>query len=121
MTNEVFQTELADKTIIVIPAGDHVGFHMKQIQEETDRILESIQKGDVRNVVIDGKNASYFSSSVIGGVIRLWEAATENGGRLVLCNIADDAMDAIAAMRLDTKWPSFETRTEALANLTGDR
>jgi anti-anti-sigma regulatory factor len=113
----VFRVERTDDALIVIPTGDHVGFQMNQIKKETDSLVEDVKSSVIDGVVFDAGETSYLSSTIIGAMIRLWEAATENGAKFVLCNLSDDAMSAIVATRLDTKWPSFETRAAALKAL----
>jgi anti-anti-sigma regulatory factor len=110
----VFRVERADDALVVIPTGDHIGFEMNQVQKETDSIVADVKSSVLAGVIFDAAEASYLSSTIIGAMIRLWDAATEIGAKFVLCGLSDDAMSAIVATRLDTKWPSYETRAEAL-------
>jgi anti-anti-sigma factor len=115
----VFDVELHGATLVVTPTGDQVGFRLARIQDQTDQILESIQRDHIHNVVVDAARSSYLSSSIIGALIQMWEAVSAGGGRLAVCGLTDDAMEALVATRLDTRWPSFPTRAEALAELGG--
>jgi anti-anti-sigma factor len=115
----VFNVETQGGTLVVTPTGDQVGFRLARIQEQTEQILESIQRDQIRNVVVDAAQASYLSSSIIGALIQMWEAVSAAGGRLAVCGLNDDAMEALVATRLDTRWPSFPTRAKALAALGG--
>ena len=114
----VFQVEALGATLVVAPTGDHVGFRLARIQEQTEQILETIQRDAIRNIVVDASQSSYLSSSVIGAFIQMWEAVSATGGRLAICGLNDDAMEALVATRLDTRWPSFATREEALSALS---
>ncbi len=115
----VFNVETHGGTLVVTPTGDQVGFRLARIQEQTDQILKSIERDQIRNVVVDATQSSYLSSSIIGAMIQMWEAVSAAGGRLAVCGLTDDAMEALVATRLDTRWPSFSTRAEALAALGG--
>jgi anti-anti-sigma factor len=113
----IFRTESADGAIVVVPTGEHIGFEMMEVQREAREIAEALESGEGPNVVVDACETAYLSSTVIGALIRVWEAAEKQGGKVLLCNLNDDAMAAIIATRLDTRWPSFPTRAEALASL----
>jgi len=115
--SSVFETEIVGNVIVVVPTDDHVGFRMSEIQAETKPIVETLSSGKARHVLIDGAKTSYLSSSVISAGIEMWDAAMKQNGRLAVCNLSDDAMEALVATRLDTKWPSFESRDEALKTL----
>jgi anti-anti-sigma factor len=113
----VFVVESRGATLVVTPTGDQVGFRLARIQEQTDQVLKTIERDRIRNVVVDAAQSSYLSSSIIGAMIQMWEAVSAAGGRLAVCGLTDDAMEALVATRLDTRWPSFPTRAEALAGL----
>jgi len=113
----VFRVERSDDALVVIPTGEHIGFQMNQVQHETDSIVADVKSSVLNGVIFDAGETTYLSSTIIGAMIRLWEAATEIGAKFVVCNLGDDAMSAIVATRLDTKWPSFESRGEALKSL----
>ena len=113
----VFQTEVRGPTLVVTPTGDHVGFRLARIQEQTDQVLGAIRRDGIRNVLVDAAQVSYLSSSIIGAFIQMWEAVSASGGRLAVCGLTDDAMEALVATRLDTRWPNYPTRAEALAEL----
>lgn len=116
-TKHVFRCEPAGNVIVVVPAGEHVGFEMMQIQKDAERIIQKIEAGEGPHVVVDAGETAYFSSSVIGGLIRIWEAAQRKGGKLVLCNMSDDALSAVVATRLDTRWHAYDSREAALEAL----
>jgi len=113
-SSEVFQTESDGSTLIVIPAGEQIGFRLSQVQHETDEIVRRLSDESLCNVVIDAGETDYLSSTTIGALIQIWETVREAGGHFVLCNLSDDAMSTIVAMRLDTRWPSYTSREEAL-------
>lgn len=114
MSQNVFRTERLDDILVVIPAGAHIGYRLPQIERETDAILNQIEAGGILNIIVDARDNEYLSTAVIGAMVRLWEAATLNGGQFVVCNLADDALTALIVTRLDTKWPLFVSREAAV-------
>lgn len=116
-SQSVFRTEQHGSTLIVIPTDEHIGFRLKQIQDEADEIAGQVNAGEIKDVVVDASETPYLSSTVIGAFITIWDVLMEKGGKLALCNLTDDAMAAIVATRLDTKWSCVGTREEALQSL----
>lgn len=103
--------------LIVLPTSDQIGFKQSQLQTETTAIVKQLDGGAILHLVFDADNADFLSSAVIGSMIQMWEAAEEKGGRFVSCNISDGALEALVAMRLDTKWRRYDSRDEALKAL----
>ncbi len=113
----VFRIEESEKALIVIPTGDHIGFRLGRIQDETQGLIERFNAAGLRHIVVDASETVILSSSVIGAMIEMWEAATGNGGKFVICGLSDDALQALVTTRLDTRWPHYATRDDALAAL----
>ena len=113
----LFRVERTDNALIIVPGGDLVGFQQHEIIKETDSLVSDIKAAVITGVIFDGCESSYLSSAIIGAMIRIWEAAADQGGKFVTCNLGDDALSAIVATRLDTKWPNYDTRAEALKAL----
>jgi anti-anti-sigma factor len=118
-SDRVFETEFADGVLVVIPVDQHIGFRERQLQEQTNRVMQAIEQENVRSVVVDAANLPFLASRVIGAFIQIWETTRERGGRFVLCNLSDDALQGLIVTRLDTRWPTYASRNEALAAVTG--
>ena len=114
-SENVFETKIQNRVLVLIPVDDQIGFHMGPLQDQTDQIKQSIEQGDVRDVVADVGNLPFLASAVIGSFIQIWEATVEHGGRFVTCNLSEDALQSLIVTRLDTRWPTFDSREEALA------
>ncbi len=117
-SENAFQTETHGVVLVVTPVGDQIGLRMGRLQEQTDQITDSIEQEDVRSVIVDAGNMTFLPSRVISAFIQIWEAAVEHGGSFVTCNLSDDALEALIVTRLDTRWPTYDTRDAALAALS---
>ena len=117
-SENVFETEIHDGVLVLIPVDEQIGFRMGPLQDQTDQIAQSIEQGDMRNVVVDAGNMSFLASAVISAFIQIWEITLEHGGRFVTCNLSDDALQSLIVTRLDTRWPNFGSREEALGALS---
>lgn len=116
-SDNVFITEQVADILVVTPTGPEIGFQLSKLDKQAREIAEGIDGEQVRHVVFDADHGEFISSSVIGAMIQMWEAAKNNGGRFVICNFSDDALAALVAMRLDTKWPRYESRDDAVQAL----
>jgi anti-anti-sigma factor len=114
-SENVFETEIHDGVLVVLPVSDQIGFRMGPLQDRTDQITRMIEQGEVRSVVVDATNLAFLGSAVISAFIQIWEAAVEHGGGFVTCNLSDDALQSLIVTRLDTRWPTYDSREEALA------
>ena len=79
-SKNVFETEIHDAVLVVIPVDDQIGFRMSRLQQEADQVKQLIEQGDVRNVVVDAANMSFLASVAISAFIQIWEATLERGG-----------------------------------------
>lgn len=111
---QIFRTEQSGDAMIVVLSGEHIGFRLAQIEDETDLVVAGIKGDEIRRVVVDAGEADYLSSALIGALVRIWDAVTANGGSFALCNLSDDALMALIVTNLDTRWPHFDSRESAL-------
>lgn len=116
----LFLAEIVDDTLILVPAGSHIGYRLSRVEQETDRILAKLAESGVANVLVDAGQLEYLGTAVIGALVRVWEAMRERSGQFVLCNLSDDVLTALIVTNLDTRWPHFATRDAALATLRND-
>lgn len=116
----VFQTEAHGNVLVIIPVDQQSGLrNLSRLQEQTDQIAGSIEQGDVVSVLVDAENLPFLPSRLISAFIQLWEASLEHGGRFAICNLSDEAMQSLIVTRLDTRWPTFDSREAALAEFAG--
>jgi anti-anti-sigma factor len=113
---QVFRTEQSGDTLMVVPSGSHAGYRLPQIEDETDLIVAGIKGDEIARVVVDAGETDYLSSALIGALVRIWDAVNDNNGEFALCNLSDDAMLALIVTNLDTRWPHFDSLSDALAS-----
>lgn len=113
----VFRTEIDDGTLIVKPCGDQAAALSQRFYEEIEEVRGTIRKGSLQHVLVDASAVDYLSSAVIGGLIELWECATENGCKFAVCGLSDFALEALSVTRLDTRWPRYDDRESAIQSL----
>lgn len=93
----------------------------KILEEEDINLLEAsimplIDEQGAINLVIDFSNVTFFSSAVLGLLIRISKKTYEAGGKLRLCEINPKILEIFQITRLDKVFDIYTSRKMALHN-----
>ena len=116
-TTELFTTEHAADTLIIVPASDLSGLAYQPLDVGAGELLLALEDASVKNVIVDLYRTDYFGSSALECFIRLWKRVAERHGHMVLCNVSETEKEILQTMRLDHLWPICRSRAEAMRNL----
>ena len=116
-TDRIFKLETEQNILIVIPLGDVSSLEEDEILTEVQGIIDTLGTGAPTNLIVDLKLAPFFGSTMLGALIKLWQAVTAHHRKMVLCCASDFEMDVLQATKLDGVWPHFASRAEALVAL----
>ena len=116
-TPRLIDVDRAGSTLILNVSGDAGSLADDAVQNELKHALNLLQDPTLLNIVVDLKEAAYFGSTLLGALIKLWRIVCIRGGRLVLCSISPHELEVVQVMRLDTMWPVYANRAEALEAL----
>ena len=83
-------------------------------QEFKQVILDEVEHG-VRLVIVDFSKSAYIDSSGLGALVSLGKRLREVGGDLRLTGLNDDLRTLFELTRLDSLFPLFSSREDALA------
>lgn len=83
-------------------------------QEFKQAVGDEMERG-ARLVVIDFTNSAYIDSSGLGALVSLGKRLRELGGDLRLAGLNDDLRTLFELTRLDTLFPLYANRDDALA------
>ena len=83
-------------------------------QEFKQLVLDEVDQG-VRLVVIDFTKSAYIDSSGLGALVSLGKRIREAGGELRLAALNEELRTLFELTRLDSLFPVFATREDALA------
>ena len=83
-------------------------------QEFKQAILDEVEQG-VRLVIVDFSKSAYIDSSGLGALVSLGKRLREVGGDLRLTGLNDDLRTLFELTRLDSLFPLFSSREDALA------
>ena len=108
-------TEIVDGTLIVSLRSELGSLTDEGRDEEFDRtVAQVVDNPEVRNVLLDLTNASYFGSEVLEWMVVLWKRVKEKGGSMALCHVATSAREILTIARFDTIWPIHDNREDGL-------
>ena len=118
MTRDLFLTEEINNTFTVTPIGDLGDLHFEELSVGGDRLVTQYEaKSQLANVLVDFCNTSYFGSSTISVLLKLWQRVQARGGRMVFCCMTDDEVEILEVVQLIQLWPMCATRDDAFALL----
>ena len=111
----VFEIERQGDTVIVTPVMNLGEFAFHEVESEAATVLSLLDKGDVKNVVLDFHRTDHYGSTALGFFIKLLKRVRSLNGRMALCNVSAHEMDILRLLKLDKVWPICTSRDEALA------
>lgn len=106
-----FQLTRTDDALVVVVDGQLV---VANRQEFKQLILDQVEQG-VHLVVVDFSASAYIDSSGLGALVSLGKRLRESGGDLRLTGLNDDLRTLFELTRLDSLFPLFASRDDALA------
>ena len=85
--------------------------YINELGEDLERELEQASPPDL---LIDLNEVTRLSSSALGKFVRLWNRARELNGRVRLCSVHPQVLDAFVITRFDRKFEIYPDAEEAL-------
>lgn len=111
----IFEIELADDAILVIPVVDLRELDYQRIDEGAGRIFDLLGDSGIKHVVLDFHKTDYYGSTALGFFVKLWQRVRRVNGRMAFCNVSAHEKEILHITHLDHLWPICSSRTEALA------
>jgi anti-sigma B factor antagonist len=118
--NQIFARESHGKTLVINPLIHLGSLHEPEIVHETEDLLDFLKQSSSTNLLIDLAQGNYLGTAMLGAMVKLWKRVSQHGGQLALCNVSEGVLMVLRATKLQTVWPIYGTREEAIAAL-GDR
>ena len=113
-SSQVFNYQQDGATLILQMGSDDVSFAEEQMFVEMSEIIDHFDTTGLKNVVVDFKQISYFGSMFLETLLQLWKQVEAVEGTMALCNLSDVADELVRIPNLDTFWPIYATRSDAL-------
>ena len=106
--------EVLGKTLVLNPLIHLGSLNEPEISLETQDLLDLLNQSASANLVIDLANGDYLGTSMLGAMVKLWKRVSQRGGRLALCNVSESVVQVLRVTKLQTVWPIYASREQAL-------
>jgi anti-sigma B factor antagonist len=116
----LFEIEQDGKTLIATPLTDMRELEFEQIQAGAAEVLDRLNRGTVRNVILDFHKTDYYGSTALGFFVSLWTRVRTADGCMAFCNVSDNEKQILKVTKLDSLWPLCSSRQEALNAVAGN-
>ena len=118
---KVFRVERSGDTTIVVPQGITAEFRYFEVHTESNTVIKQLDQHGVDKLVVDLAELEKIDAVIVDSIIRMVRRVTNRGGKATICGASDSALKTLRSMRLDTLWPYFLSRAEALQSLQEQR
>jgi anti-anti-sigma factor len=109
----ILQTEWDGPVLVVSPVGDVGVFVGDQVSLEVDDVLAELDEMAAQRVLIDFEGVTFFGSSLLAAVQRIWRHVTSRGDKLAVCNVPEVGRDVLKVSRFEQLWDIYDTRPAA--------
>jgi anti-anti-sigma factor len=100
--------------------GSFSSLDVQALEQLSKQLLAEASQGDPPRLVLDLTHTTFIGSKFIELLIRAWKRVKQRGGSMAMCGMQPFCVDVLRATRLDTLWPIYATRSEAVeASLSG--
>jgi len=115
MIPKLLRSERLGSTLLLVPVGRVSSLIGDEARPELDGLLGQLQQPEVKHVVVDFAEVSYFGSIMLTTLHAIWKNVRAGGGKMALCNVSEVVREILQISQFDTLWPVCDSREEALA------
>ena len=108
--------EYVEETAIVLLTDEKI-LEEKDIKALEQSIIPIVDQNEGKGIIIDFSNVMFFSSSVLGLLIRISKKIYELDGQLRLCSINPKIFEIFKITRLDKVFDICDDRAKALRSM----
>jgi anti-sigma B factor antagonist len=119
-TGDAFTFERhGDLTIITATeAIERIDFGLEE--QVAEMILKPLRRQENPLIVFDLSRVENFGSMFLALLIRCWRLALSQGGTMALSGVTERTRELLRVTALDTVWPIYDTKREAMDALLLD-
>jgi anti-sigma B factor antagonist len=108
-----------DLTVITATeAIERIDFGLEE--QVSDMILKPLRRQENPLIVFDLSRVDNFGSMFLALLIRCWRLALSQGGSMALSGVTERTRELLRVTALDTVWPIYDTKREAMDALLLD-
>lgn len=118
--NSAFQIQWRGDVLIVMPTGNVEELSWELIEQAAEIVMQPIRSAENPSVLFDLSQIKYMGSVFLSLILRCYKHVKSRRGELALCGANQMAKELLRITALDTLWPIYESREEALMTLQSD-
>lgn len=99
---------------VVIAGPSYTGLQYQALEEFGEVLLSEANQATPPRFVIDMSETSFIGSSFIELLVRAWKRIKNRHGTMALCAVHPLCREILRVARLDTIWPIYASRSEAV-------
>jgi anti-sigma B factor antagonist len=89
-------------------------------EQVAELILKPLRRQEAPLIVFDLSRANCFGSMFLALMIRCWKLALSQGGMMALAGVTERTRELLRVTNLDTVWPIYDSKREAMEALLLD-
>jgi len=106
---------LHENGVTIISTGpNYAALELQALEELGEAILSEAANATPPRLVIDMSETRFAGSSFIELLVRAWKRIQSRHGMMALCAVQPFCHEVLSVSRLDTIWPIYASRAEAL-------
>ncbi len=109
-----FQIEEVDDAIVITPGPRISSLDNNYLAERRTALVDAIRKTSESTVIVDFSRVGYFGSLLLDTLCVVWKQTRERSGTMCLCNLTEVSKEILNKSRLNSLWPVFSSRQEAI-------
>lgn len=114
----VFTIELEGGTLVLTPQRNISSLAEDEVQQQWDDLITQVTHDDVKHVVFDFCNVSYFGSSMLEAMLSIWKKIALKEGSIAVCNLSGTGLEIMQLAKFDTIWQIAESRAAAMESFS---
>jgi anti-anti-sigma factor len=118
-TKTLFELDQQGEILVITPTANLQELRYEEIEDAARDILQWLDRGQVKHVVLDFHQTDYYGSTALGFFIKLWKRVRSRNGNMAFCNVSNMEREILEVTKLSGLWPVCSSRAEALQAVRG--
>ena len=110
---------IQDNGVTIVELGSsYAALDYEVLQDLGEVLLSEASHAEPPMVIVDMSATTYVNSSFIELLVRAWKRLKQRHGLMALCAAQPFCREVLRVARLDSIWPIYANRGEAMSALT---
>jgi anti-anti-sigma factor len=118
--NQSFNIERHGDIAVITPSPEVEKMPENLMEQAAQMVLAPLRADPPSGLIFDLSKVDYVGSVFLSFLLRCHKRVKEHGSEVVVAGASNRARELLHMTALDTLWPLYSTRQEAIAALTGD-